>query len=91
MPISYAQEQRLRSGMRNAFGATGLRIAGYPELALADEVENIGRTNVHSLILPGRRLLVVGSVRRIIGGLYFREPFQAGGVDLCYPVLERCL
>ena len=33
-------------------------------------------------------LLVVGSVRRIIGGLYFREPLQAGGVDLCDPVFE---
>src|SRR5258708_4567626 len=29
-----------------------------------------------------RRLLVVGSVCWIISGLYFREPFQAGGVDL---------
>jgi hypothetical protein len=51
-------------------------------------VNNIGRTKSYSLILPSRRLLVVGSVRRIIGGLYFREPFQAGGVDLCDPVLE---
>ena len=37
-----------------------------------------------------RRLLVVGSVRRIICGLYFREPLDADGVDLCHPVLERC-
>ena len=34
------------------------------------------------------RLLVVDSVRGIIAGLYFREPFQAGGVDLCDSVLE---
>jgi hypothetical protein len=32
--------------------------------------------------------LVVDSVRRIIGGFNFREPFQADGVDLCNPVLE---
>jgi hypothetical protein len=31
--------------------------------------------------------LVVDSVRRIIGGFNFREPFQADGVDLCI----RCL
>jgi hypothetical protein len=35
---------------------------------------------------PMGRLLVVGPVRRIVGDL--REPFQAGGVDLCDPVLE---
>jgi hypothetical protein len=35
-----------------------------------------------------RRLLVVGSVRRIIGGLDFREPLHADGVDLGDPVLE---
>jgi hypothetical protein len=34
------------------------------------------------------RLLVVGSVRRIISGLYFREPLHADDVDLCDPVLE---
>ena len=33
-------------------------------------------------------LFVVGSVRRIIGGLYFREPLHADGVDLGNPVLE---
>jgi hypothetical protein len=27
------------------------------------------------------------SVHRIIGGLYFREPLHADGVDLCDPVL----
>jgi hypothetical protein len=36
-----------------------------------------------------RRLLVAGSVGRIIGGLYFREPLHADGVDLGDPVLER--
>jgi hypothetical protein len=36
-----------------------------------------------------RRLLVVGSVRRIIGGFDFREPLHADGVDLSNPVLER--
>jgi hypothetical protein len=35
-----------------------------------------------------RRLLVVGSVRRIIGGFYLREPLNADGVDLGDPVLE---
>jgi hypothetical protein len=35
-----------------------------------------------------RRLLVAGSVRRIIGGFNFREPLHAGGVDLGDPVLE---
>ena len=49
---------------------------------------NVGRTKLLSLILPSRRLLVVGSIRRIIGGLYFREPLQVGGVDLCDPLLE---
>jgi hypothetical protein len=53
-----------------------------------EEVKNVGRTKLHSLILPSRRLLAVGSVCWIISGLYFREPFQAGGVDLCDPVLE---
>src|ERR1700727_2234608 len=36
----------------------------------------------------GRRLLVVCSVRWIIGGFNFREPLHADGVDLCDPVLE---
>jgi hypothetical protein len=40
------------------------------------------------LIPKSQRLLVVGSVCWIISGLYFREPLQAGGVDLCDPVLE---
>ena len=35
-----------------------------------------------------RRLLVVGPVRRIIGGFNFREPLHADGVDLGDPVLE---
>ena len=35
-----------------------------------------------------RRLLVVGSVRRIISGFDFRKPLHAGGVDLGDPVLE---
>src|ERR1700733_4447863 len=35
-----------------------------------------------------RRLLVVGSIRRIIGGFNFREPLHADGVDLGDPVLE---
>jgi hypothetical protein len=48
----------------------------------------LGGRSFHSLILPSRRLLVVGSVRRIIGGLYFREPLNADGVDLGDPVLE---
>jgi hypothetical protein len=34
------------------------------------------------------RLLVVGSVRRIIGGFDFRKPLHADGVDLGDPVLE---
>jgi hypothetical protein len=37
---------------------------------------------------PKGRLLVFGSVRRIIGGFYFREPLHADGVDLGDPVLE---
>ena len=37
-----------------------------------------------------RLLLVVGPVCWVISGLYFREPLQAGGVDLCDPVLEGC-
>jgi hypothetical protein len=36
-----------------------------------------------------RRLLVGGTVRRIIGGFYFREPLHAGRVDLRDPVFER--
>ena len=36
-----------------------------------------------------RRLLVAGSVRRIISGLNLREPLHARGVDLRDPVLER--
>jgi hypothetical protein len=36
-----------------------------------------------------RRLLVAGSVRRIIGGLYFREPLHADGVNLSDLVFER--
>jgi hypothetical protein len=35
-----------------------------------------------------RRLLVVGSVRRIISGLDLREPLHAGGMDFGDPVLE---
>ena len=35
-----------------------------------------------------RRLLVVCSVQRIIGGFNFREPLHADGVDLGDPVLE---
>jgi hypothetical protein len=35
-----------------------------------------------------RRSLVVGSVRRIIGGFDFRKPLHADGVDLGDPVLE---
>jgi hypothetical protein len=46
-----------------------------------DEIDHL----VHS---SRRRLLVVGSVRRIISGLYFREPLHADGVDLCDPVLK---
>jgi hypothetical protein len=34
------------------------------------------------------RLLVVGSIRRIIGGFDFRKPLHADGVDLGDPVLE---
>jgi hypothetical protein len=37
-----------------------------------------------------RRLLVVGSVRRIIGGFNFREPLHADGVDLGDTVLKGC-
>jgi hypothetical protein len=36
----------------------------------------------------GQRSLVVGSVRRIISGVYSREPLHADGVDLGDPVLE---
>jgi hypothetical protein len=36
----------------------------------------------------GPRLLVVGPVRRIVGGLDLREPLHADGVDLGDPVLE---
>jgi len=36
----------------------------------------------------GRRLLVVGPVRRIIGCLYFREPLHADGVNFGDPVFE---
>ena len=36
----------------------------------------------------GRRLLVVGPVRWIVGCLYFREPLHADGVNLGDPVLE---
>jgi hypothetical protein len=43
---------------------------------------------LHSLILPSRRLLVAGSVRRIISGLDLREPLNAGGVNFGDPVLE---
>jgi hypothetical protein len=35
-----------------------------------------------------RRLLVVGSVSWIIGGLDLREPLHAGGMDFGDPVLE---
>jgi hypothetical protein len=35
-----------------------------------------------------RRLLVVGSVRRIISGLNLRNPLHIDGVDLGDPVLE---
>jgi hypothetical protein len=35
-----------------------------------------------------RRVLVVGSIRRIIRGFDFREPLHADGVDLCDPMLE---
>jgi hypothetical protein len=38
--------------------------------------------------LESRRLLVAGSVRRIISGLDLREPLHAGGMDFCDPVLE---
>jgi hypothetical protein len=42
------------------------------------------------LIHPSRRrLLVAGSVRRIISGFDFREPLDAGGMDLSDPVLDR--
>ncbi|RZU35796.1 hypothetical protein BDD14_5903 [Edaphobacter modestus] len=41
------------------------------------------------LIHQDRRLLVVGSVRGIIGGFNFREPLHADRVDLSDPVLER--
>jgi hypothetical protein len=41
-----------------------------------------------NLIHPDRRLLIVGSVRRIISGFDFREPLHADGVDLYDPVLE---
>jgi hypothetical protein len=73
--------------MKNA-----LVIAKFPggrhlEVAISEEWKNIWRTKLHSLILQSRRLLVVGSVRRIIGGLDFREPLHADGVDLCDPVL----
>src|SRR6266700_7974925 len=37
-----------------------------------------------------RRLFVVGSVRRIIGGFNFREPLHADGVDFRDPVLQGC-
>ena len=42
------------------------------------------RPHPHSL----RRSLVVGPIRRIIGGLYFREPLHANGMDLGDPVFE---
>src|SRR5580698_3439764 len=44
---------------------------------------------VYSPHPPSRRLLVAGSVCWIISGLDLREPLQAGGMDLCDPVLER--
>ena len=75
--------------MKNA-----LVIAKFPggrhlEVAISEEWKNIWEGEVFiASSSQGRRLLVVGSVRRIIGGLYFREPFQAGGVDLCDPLLE---
>ncbi|RZU35670.1 hypothetical protein BDD14_5758 [Edaphobacter modestus] len=37
---------------------------------------------------PWPTLLVVGSVRRVIGGFNFREPLHADGVDLGDPVFE---
>jgi hypothetical protein len=40
------------------------------------------------LVLAKRRLLVVGSVRRIISRLYLREPLHADGVDLSDLVFE---
>jgi hypothetical protein len=61
---------------------------GYPEVALSEEVKKLGGRSFTASSSQADDLLVVGSVRRIIGGLYFREPFQAGGVDLCDPVLE---
>ncbi len=38
---------------------------------------------------PSRRLLVAGSVQRIIGGFDLREPLHADGMDLRDPVFER--
>jgi hypothetical protein len=38
--------------------------------------------------LSGRQLLIVGSVRRIIGGFNFREPLHAGGMDFGNAVFE---
>ena len=52
-----------------------------PKVKIKDEAR-------HRLIPQSRRLLVVGSVRRIIGGLYFREPLHADGVDLGDLVFE---
>jgi hypothetical protein len=60
----------------------------HAEVALSEKWKNIGRTKFHCLILPGRRLFVVGSVRGIIIGLDLREPLHAGAVDLGDPVLE---
>jgi hypothetical protein len=38
--------------------------------------------------LEPARLFVAGSVRRIIGGLDFREPLHAGGMEFGYAVFE---
>jgi hypothetical protein len=54
-------------------------------------VEKLGGRSLTASSSQADDLLVVGSVRRIIGGLYFQEPFQAGGVDLCGPILPLSL
>jgi hypothetical protein len=51
--------------------------------------KTLGGRSCNASSSPSRRLLVVGSVRRIIGGLNFREPLHADGVDLSDPMLER--
>jgi hypothetical protein len=53
-----------------------------------ENVAVVGWMRVLDLIYLDRRLLVVGSVRGVIGGFNFREPLHADGVDLGDPVLE---